>query len=170
MNLEPCTALLKIPLRTYDVGHLTLHQAVESLQKYLCAQNDWHDCHLKVGSWSYDNLAHLIYILNEWCLQKWTKQPKVLFTTEMLSKVVFRAWKDNYLYWRDYQPYLKNKRYFLPNKIPFNEERDLRAKTLYKDLPQEQKEKNVIYVDWYVSHLREHAKIMYSDDAELNAI
>ena len=155
------TALLGVPTNSYQVGHLTLHQAVESLHIYLCCVNDWHDNGLKVNSWSYDNLGHLIYYMNEWCLQTWTLNPKVDFTTEMLQKVVFDAWKANYLHWRDEKPYIKDKRYTLPKKIPFNADRDSRTAVTYCDLCQEQKDKNRPYVDWFYAHLRANARLYH---------
>lgn len=150
------TALLQVPVTAYNVGHLTLHQAVESLHKFQCNDEGWECYPLKPGSWSYDNLAHLIYVLNEWCLQEWSKKPHKNFTSEMLQKMVFIAWKDNYIYWRDDKPYEKDKQYSMPKKVPFNPERDARALMKYEDLPEKYKDKNIVYVNWYIKHLSEH--------------
>ncbi len=160
------TALLGVPTKSYYVGHMTLHDAVESLHIYLCYVNNWTENGLKADSWSYDNLAHLIYYMNEWCLQRWSMNPQIKFTTKMLQKVVFDAWKDNYIHWRDEKPYTKDKRYTLPKKIPFNPDRDARSTINYGDLCQEQKDKNQPYVDWYYAHLRANARLYHPEILE----
>jgi len=150
------TALFQVNIHQYNVGHLTLHQAVDSLHRFILAKNGWEYRPLKIGSWQYDNFAHFIFSINEWCLQNVAEKKP---TPKRLSKIVHASWVQNYTYWRDQKPYLTDKRYSLPKKDPFNPERDARVLKVYKDLSEEEQAKHSLFVGWYYQHLSDHIRI-----------
>lgn len=115
---------------------------VQMAHKYNCEKNGWKHMLSIPGSFGYDNLVISLYhVFSNNNLDKKTIQEK---NVEELSSLVHEGWKINYLYWRDYTPFVNNPQYKPPFKPLGDEQRNLCSKLSYDELPEEEKEKDRI--------------------------
>ncbi len=117
-----------------------LSDVVQDLHKYNSKENKWFYNKLKEGCFGFDNLAiSIIYTLEK----VKTKEKLKNISIEKLSDYVHRGWSKNYIYWRDNEPWIDGE-YIKPSKPLNDKNRNMLAKTDYKDLPEEEKEKDRI--------------------------
>jgi rubredoxin len=120
----------------------TLNDCVQLIHKYNCEQCGWNFIPLKPGAFGYDNLVvsfHHVFS-NSLALDKKLSDEDL----EYVSDLVHEGWCKNYLYWTDNEPYIYNTNYIKPYNPLGDDIRNMCARTLYKDLPEDQKQKDRI--------------------------
>jgi len=117
-----------------------LNTLIEKLHKYNSKQNKWKYYELKVGSFGYDNLAiSIVYTLNKIKTQENLEKKSI----NKIADYVHRAWSKNYIYWRDNEPWIEGSYVKSAKKLNDNNRNKL-SETDYKDLPQNEKDKDII--------------------------
>src|SRR5438874_7188138 len=92
----------------------TLDEWIQLVHKDNAQVNHWKYNPLKKGSFGYDNLALSIGdVLTDYPEMK-TYSKDETDIIEVLAEKIHIGWTENYLYWRDHQPWLKNKNYTKP--------------------------------------------------------
>ncbi len=137
-----------------DIIHeFTIKDLVQDLHKFNCTQNKWFFNPLKPGSYGFDNLATCFNIVLPLITHK--------DSSEKIADLIHSAWTINYCYWRDNKPWLrKDFIYYKPNKPINDERRNLCATTAYKNLPDDEKEKDLIIARWFQQKfLKEYFKL-----------
>ena len=128
-------------LYAYDLeiaGHM-LDFWVQLVHKEFSKASGWGCTPLKPGSFGYDNFACSIGHCFD---QVFDSDQKDSVTVEMAADWVHKGWILNYVFWRDHQPYKKNKLYTKPAKPLGDARRDMCASTPYKELPKDEQEKD----------------------------
>jgi len=125
-----------------------LRQWIEDVHRANCLANGWRVTPLKVGAFGYDNLAlslhHLFNLLE--------KDPEA--SEEQRAAAIHDGWAQNYVYWRDNKPWLNSARgtYHKPASALGDTRRNMCASTSYDELPQDEKDKDLI-IDKIVNEL-----------------
>ncbi len=136
-------------LYNYDdkYNEITLDDFVQYVHKRNCEENKWKHTALKKGAFGYDNLCVTIgTVFNN----KITKDS----AHEDVAKWVHDGWIENYTYWRDNTPWdNKNMTYYKPYNPFGDERREMCAKTEYKDLPDDEKEKDLLIAKFIMEKL-----------------
>jgi hypothetical protein len=110
-----------------------LDDVIQSVHKIQCIENNWTVSPLPKGTFGYDNMA----MCCAWVLSAHEDD------VEYLSDLVHRAWIENYIYWRDHQPWLlPNSPYIKPFNPLGDDRRELCARTPYADLHELEKTKD----------------------------
>ena len=126
-----------------DIGFDNTHKLdvmIQKLHKYNSEQNRWKHIPLKKGCFGYDNIAiSIMYTLNK--VKSNEKLEKC--SINKLADYVHRAWSKNYIYWRDNEPWIDGT-YIKPAKKLNDINRNNLSETDYKDLPEDEKEKDKI--------------------------
>lgn len=122
--------------RYSDIFHgLSLDTWVQEVNRLNCIANKWKVNPLKPGGFGYDNLAV--------CIGNLFETTKIDNTNiEELADIIHKGWIINYTYWRDNTPWVENKEYTKPANPLGDERRNNCAITEYKDLPEEEKNKD----------------------------
>ena len=124
---------------------MSLDDLVQQAHKYNCQKSKWKYTPLKKGAFGYDNLCM--------CLGdafKYLKKHRV--DKEKLANKIHKAWIKNYVYWRDNSPWLNKKIiYHKPANKLGDDRRNKCAETSYDELPDDEKEKDMIIVDFILS-------------------
>ena len=123
---------------------VSLNDYVDMIHKKMCNNYNWKYNPLKPYSFSYENLINSVGLV----FNKYGN--KTINTVDEIADLVHEGWITNYIYWRDNSPFLNNSRYITPLNKLGDEKRNKCARTKYRDLPKEEKEK-----DFYI------AKILY---------
>ena len=120
----------------------TLGEWVNLNHRENCRVNGWASTQLRAGAFGFDNIAcSLVYFFEQY---------KTLQDDTSLASAVHNGWIENYLYWRDNKPWLgagKNV-YFKAAKPIGDKQRDMCATTPFADLPQEEKDKDMVFVSF----------------------
>jgi hypothetical protein len=101
---------------------------------------------LKVGCYGFDNLAVCIgYVFDN---------ADKITSVDEIAEMIHKSWIINYIYWRDNTPWVDdNVKYIKPFKPINDDRRNLCAITDYKDLPDDEKEKDLILARWFKASL-----------------
>lgn len=121
----------------------TLNDWVQEFHKINCEENKWSFTPLKPGAYGYDNLV--ICLGNFFSSQSAPKETSL----EEVAILIHDSWVENYIYWRDNKPWEKEG-YFKPFKPINDERRNKCAETSYKDLPDDEKEKDLILARYII--------------------
>lgn len=122
----------------------TLHDWVQIVHKNNAIINKWYYQPLQPGAFGYDNLIVSLYYL---FTQNQNKLLPTLENNDFLADLVHQGWCENYLFWRDHQPWKTNKNYVKPAKTLGDDRRNLCAISSYDNLPQEEKIKDLDIVN-----------------------
>jgi hypothetical protein len=144
--MEPThTANMKYDYYSTLYDGKTLYDLVQDLHKYNCEYNKWDFHSLNPGCYGFDTLAVCIGFVFE-------NLPNFLYKDlDEIADVVHKAWAVNYIYWRDNEPYLNQTfNYRKPFKPLADERRNYCARTNYIDLPEDEKEKDMVVVRWLI--------------------
>lgn len=123
----------------------TLNEWIQLSHKNNCQKNGWNFYELKRGMFGYDNMACSLGYLFENMNKK--------LDEEYFAELIHEGWKINYLYWRDNQPW--NNGYLKPNQTLNDERRNKLAMTPHKDLPDDEKEKDLIIARFILSNIKD---------------
>ena len=93
----------------------TLDEWIQRVHKNNCEINGWKIIPLKKGAFGYDNLAISIGDM-------FTKFPHFRspysdsnLAIEILTDIIYKAWRNNYIYWRDNEPWVNEpQKYIIP--------------------------------------------------------
>jgi hypothetical protein len=121
---------------------MSLDHWVQSVHKHNATINHWNYFPLKKGAFGYDNLAISIGDV----FVNYSKLENILAETDlidMLAETIHIGWTENYLYWRDHQPWLKNADYTKPAQSLGDARRNLCAETDFAQLPEDEKLKDI---------------------------
>lgn len=145
MSLLPtCTADGKVSFSSNIGRSYTLDMLIPLVHKHMCKVYKWNEMStLNPGTFGYDNMAYSLHVLHE--------EYEDNMTDDEMAHWVHEGWKLNYTYWRDYKPFERKQDEKTPTyKAPFSplgdDRRNLCAITDYKDLSQEEKEKDLVIV------------------------
>jgi len=124
-----------------------LKDLVQKLHEYNCKENGWFFRKLNIGCYGFDNLAicigHTFDSINSDSL------------VGEIADILHKSWIINYVYWRDNQPWLNDiVNYIKPFKPINDERRNICAITEYKDLPEDEKQKDLILASWFKLYLK----------------
>ena len=128
----------------------TIDEWVQKAHQYNCQQNGWKFYPLKKGGFGYDNLV--LSLMRP--LKAIEKDRDVLKKRKKIARLVHKGWCENYIYWRDHSPFKTDSAYTKPSKPLNDERRNKCAVTKYKDLPQEEKDKDLIFADFIIDELK----------------
>lgn len=124
-------------------GNYSLNDLVNECHKELSRVYNWKYFKLIPGQFGYDNMVESIG--NVFKNIQSHNLKKIDLSEEMIASWVHDGWTNNYVYWRDHKPFETNPSvYFKPAKPLGDERRDLCANTKYQDLPQDEKDKDLI--------------------------
>jgi hypothetical protein len=116
----------------------TLDAWTESAHRYNCLKNGWAYHPLNIGCYGYDT-----WIV---CLGDFFSNYSRNMTCNCIATMMHNSWSKNYIYWRDNQPFLKDKRYMKPVQPLNDTRRNKLAKTSFCKLPNDEIKKNLIIV------------------------
>jgi len=133
MNFPKQTASGKYNFDTI-YNNKPLREWISLINKELCIINNWTYTQLDPGMYGYDNFAtSLCYVF-----MNLDKNLNLLEYADLIHE----GWSENYIYWRDNEPY-KNNLY----KKPFNpigtEYKNMLATTEFKLLPIDEQKKDI---------------------------
>ena len=113
-----------------------LSEWVNLVHKEFSIHSGWNYYPLKPGMFGFDNMAMSIgYVLRAF------DASEECMTDIKVAELVHDGWVANYTYWREHKP---GHPYIPPAKPLGDERRNLCASTIFKDLPQEEKDKDLI--------------------------
>jgi hypothetical protein len=116
------------------MGH-KLSDLVAICHKELSRQSAWFYLPLIPGQFGYDNIIESLgHALTNF------KNTDI----ETLASFIHDGWANNYIYWRDNQPFITNSFYKAPGKPLGDTRRDQYAATKFNDLDEDEKEKDRI--------------------------
>ena len=116
-----------------------IDEYVNIIHKQMSEHYNWKYYPLKKYSFGYENLVNSIGKTFDYAC---SKNGKV--TVDELADMVHQGWIDNYIFWRDQKPYISCESiYIKPYNSLSDERRNKCAITEYKDLPEEEKEKDL---------------------------
>ena len=113
-------------------GDKELAKWADICHRELSKASKWKYIPLKQGSFGFDNMIVSIGYLFENFMEN---------DIEHLAELIHKGWAINYIYWRDNKPKLP---YISPAKVLGDSRRNECAITNYKDLPEDEKEKDRI--------------------------
>jgi hypothetical protein len=117
-----------------------INEYVDNIHKKMSEHYKWKYSPLKKYSFGYDNLINSIGKALDYSFNK-----NGQVTIDELADMVHKGWIDNYTFWRDEKPYMTSMSlYIKPYNALGDERRDKCASTEYKDLPEEEKEKDLL--------------------------
>ena len=129
---------------SYDlpIKDKTIGECAQLIHKYNCEQSGWKYTPLKLGAYGFDNLVVCLHyvISNSLALEKNKRLSDE--DLEEISDLIHEGWIRNYLYWTHNKPFEHNSNYIKPYALLGDDVRNMCAKTLYKDLPEDQKQKD----------------------------
>jgi hypothetical protein len=137
---ERWTANGKYSYNTLYAGK-TLDNWIQSTHAENCRVNGWVVTPLKPGAFGYDNLACSLHYLFA-CLAE-TKTCQI--SHGKLASAVHDGWMENYVYWRDNEPWRDSSFYRAPAK-PLGDARRNSCLVSYENLPLEEQDKDMIIV------------------------
>ena len=124
-----------------EYNDIKLSDLVQECHKYNCNLNGWYYQKLKIACYGFDNLAVCLGIVLDNIDEDADE--------EKIAELIHEGWVVNYVYWRDNKPWLnKEYNYQKPSKPLGDDRRNLCATTKYKDLPDDEKEKDLILARW----------------------
>lgn len=127
---------------------ISLDTWVQNAHKSSCIAYGWKHFPLKKGAFGYDNLAVSIgHALSH-------------FTTinniDVVSDLIHQGWCVNYIYWRDHQPWLDSTYKYIQPYAPLGDDRrNVCAQTVFQDLDQEEKDKDIVLAKFVISVLNQ---------------
>jgi len=134
----------------YDEEHhgKTLRELVEGAHSYLAKACGWGFSRPpNPGTFGFDNM-----ICSIGKALRSMKICKDTLTLRYVAACVHLGWGENYLYWRDHQPWLDPTRaYCKPSKRLGDSRRDKCLMTAYDDLPQDEKDKDLAIARFLLS-------------------
>ncbi len=110
----------------------------------------WKNIPLKRGCFGYDNIAISLNLLFDQILNDKT----ILDNKLLCAHYIHLGWTMNYIYWRDYKPWLTNNNYIKPSKSLNDSRRNNCAKLSFNDLDDEEKEKDLIIVEYLINNIK----------------
>jgi hypothetical protein len=134
------------------IGDMTLDVWVQETHRMMCKEYKWALNPLKPGCFGYDNLAVSI----GYCYHKFLDAiERRNVSIEEASDWIHQGWIENYVYWRDQQPWkAKTQAYLKPAKPLGDERRDQCAASTYANLPEEEKQKDRLIATYFLSNLK----------------
>ena len=125
----------------------SLDELVQMAHKFNCQKSKWKYIPLKKGAFGYDNLCMCLGNVFNY-LKKHT------LDRNDLAREVHKAWIKNYVYWKDNSPWLNNDViYHKPANKLGDARRNKCSESSYDELPDDEKEKDMIIVDFVLSIL-----------------
>lgn len=116
-------------------GH-SLAEWVNLAHKELSLASGWGYTPLKPGMFGFDNMAMSIGHTFR------SSKDISKLSVDQVAQLIHEGWVKNYVYWRDHKP--SKPLYSAPAKPLGDDRRNLCASTLYQDLPQEEKDKDLV--------------------------
>ena len=126
--------------QVYGLKQVTLDFLINHAHRVLSEKSGWNYFPLKKGSFGYDNMAMSIgYMFDHYYPNQ---------SLDECADNVHKGWTENYIFWRDTLPFQSNPELYI---APFNplgdERRNICASTPYSQLPQEEKDKDLIIAE-----------------------
>ena len=133
-----------------NIFYMSLDFWVQEAHIFNCESNGWTISPLKKGTFGYDNLiVSLGYTLIN--CKRFTESE-----LETIANLIHEGWIKNYTYWRDNEPWLNNDYKYYKPFDPLNDERRNNCAELdYNDLPQEEKDKDIILAKFLIKKINE---------------
>ena len=140
--------------QTYEYGQafygIPLDTWVQNAHKSSCIAYGWKHFPLKKGAFGYDNLAVSI----GYTLSHILTAPHD--TIDVVSDLIHQGWCINYIYWRDHQPWLNPTYKYIQPYAPLGDERrNTCAQTVFQDLDQEEKDKDIVLARFILGEVGE---------------
>ena len=128
-----------------------LHPYITHAHQNLSEKSGWVYQPLQPGTFGYDNLAMSIgYMLEYYQANK---------PIDFYANLIHIGWAINYIYWRDYQPYLTFPELYIKPFNPLEDERrNTCAKTDFKNLSLEEQQKDIIVAESIIDLLNKKLK------------
>ena len=133
----------------YDMIYFgkSMNDWVQEAHKYNCKLNNWYYKPLEKGLFGYDNIVCSLGHLFEFLLNNNNHDE------ETLAEYIHLGWCENYIFYRDNSMLIKQSGYKMPSKPINDDRRNKCAITSYKDLPEDEKEKDRIFVKYVLSSI-----------------
>ena len=122
----------------------TLGEWVNLNHRENCRINGWASTQLRAGAFGFDNIAtSLAYFFD-------AQKNESSYDDIALASAIHNGWIENYLYWRDNKPWLGTGKniYFKAAKPIGDKQRDMCASTPFEHLPEEEKAKDMVFVNF----------------------
>jgi len=132
----------------------TLHEWVDLVHEKNSIINKWKVITLKKGCFGFDNLAvSLCHVFNY--IDRY-----VTYTIDDIACAIHDGWCENYLFWRDNKPFEESycsqhsQTWIKPFTPLGDERRNICASTKYEDLPQDEKDKDIIIAQIIIDEIK----------------
>lgn len=121
-----------------------LSQWVAESHRALAKASGWGFCRpLVPGQFGYDNMAMSLATLFSEMENMRDNQGEDDIDLDYMADLIHQGWVKNYCYWRDHTPFDREE-YKKPNKKLGDARRNKCAESPYQDLPQDEKDKDLI--------------------------
>ena len=129
---------------------MTLDKWAQEANIFNCISNKWNISPLKKGSFGYDNMiVSLGYTLIN--CKDFTDN-----NVETIAELIHTGWTINYEFWRDNSPWDNTYYNYYKPFSPLNDERRNNCASLdYLELPQDEKDKDIILANFLISKINE---------------
>lgn len=128
---------------------------VQESHRELSKASGWFYRALVPGQFGFDNMAMSVGLT----LEKLESGSLTEITEEVLADLIHQGWSINYLYWRNNKPWnTTNSPYKKPSKTLNDKRRNECASTNYVDLPDDEKEKDLILARYLIKSLEGKTK------------
>lgn len=127
-----------------EVFGRTLDTWAQEVHKYNAKMNGWKYFPLKPGAYGYDN--NIVALMR--VFKALEDDPDILADHDAMCQLIHEGWIENYVYWRDNKPYDKDDKYRKPAKPLNDARRNALINKRHDELPQDEQEKTVVYVDF----------------------
>lgn len=120
---------------------------IQDAHKYNCKINNWKYMPLKKGAFGFDNLVVSLMKVFDNIL----KNKEIINNDIEICKLIHIGWQENYLFWRDNNPHyinFSNQKYIKPSKTLGDERRNKCAITEYENLPEDEKNKDIVFAKY----------------------
>jgi len=135
-----------------EIYYMTLDSWCQEAHKYNCLSHGWNNALLKKGSFGYDNLIVSI----GYTLINCKDFTNTVENIEIIANMIHLGWIHNYTFWRDYSPWNNTDyKYYKPFDPLGDDRRNECAFLDYKDLSQEEKNKDIILAKFLIGKINE---------------
>lgn len=122
-----------------------LDDHVNNVHQIMSKKCNWGNKKLLIGMFGYDNIAMSIGYVFRYC-------PDML-NINTIAAYAHKGWADNYIYWRDNQPWLSSRIFKKPHNALNDDRRNKLVLTKFNDLTGDDRETNIIIANYILDLL-----------------
>ena len=135
-----------------EIYYITLDRWAQEAHKFNCISHNWNIEPLKPGNFGYENLI----VSLGYTLINCKDFTNTVENIETISDLIHKGWTINYMFWRDNSPWENTDyKYYKPFPPLGDERRNNCALIDFQDLPQDEKDKDIILAKFLIGKINE---------------